>query len=171
MNKALVVKGLPLILLFVLTACSGGGGGLCSSAAEGSLAPTCSPPRPEPLFSPVGSWQGTLTVMKFPSPTVLFTAEITTANQTEYEGVFTLGDASYDVTGYFVGIEGEGERFVFEAPLSEVQAMESPTVPSPPGYRWSGVITQDTYQGGEFQIFQDAIEPLQIGEFVLERRP
>ncbi len=128
--------------------------------------------EPQPLVSPVGSWQGTLTVMKFPSPVLPFTAEITEANsaETEYEGVFTLDGTSRNVTGYFAGKEGESERFVFEEPLSEMQNAESPPVPSPPGYRWVGLMTPDTYQGGRFQLvdgFEDA--PLQIGEFVLRR--
>ncbi len=109
MRKNLCVKGLLLVsLLTALTACSfDGGGGLCSATPNAALAPTCSPVQEQPSVSAAGSWQGTLTIMKFPSPTRSFTAEITATNQaeTEYEGVFTIDGISDDVTGYFAGRE------------------------------------------------------------------
>ncbi len=69
--------------------------------------------EPQPSLSPVGSWQGTLKVIKFPRPTTPFTAEIVAADYGEYRGVFTLGEASYNATGYFAGSEEKGERFIF----------------------------------------------------------
>ncbi len=120
----------------------------------------------QPSVSPAGSWQGTLTVMKFPSPTQLFTAKITATNQakTEYNGIFTIGDTSQNVTGRFAGRDSEGEHFIFRALSSELQVTENIT--------WSGFITDDTYQGGMFQTLPvDTEAPLQIAEFVLERLP
>lgn len=106
------------------------------------------------------------------SGTQPFTAEITEieAEEADYAGVFSVGDTSYEVTGRFNGRNQEGEYFVFEAPLSELQPALSPVTPL--GFTWSGLMTQDTYQGDWF-VFRngDDIEPSQAGEFSLERVP
>jgi hypothetical protein len=159
MRKKLGFKGLLLVsLLTALTACSfDGGGGLCSATSNAALAPTCSPVEP-PSVSAAGSWQGTLTIMKFPSPAYPFTAEITATDgsETEYEGVFTIDGISDDVTGYFAGREQEGDRFVFKVsdPSSD--------------FTWSGVMTESTYEGSQFPDGEDDIR-YSNATFTLER--
>lgn len=131
MNKARVLKALPLVFL-VLTACvsKNGGKGLCPSsrAVEGVLAPACSSTQPEPLASPVGSWRGTLTTITGGSGTEPFAAEITevAAVDADYAGVFTVGNEVYNVTGVYNGTNDEGDIFVFKIPLEELQPAVSP---------------------------------------------
>jgi hypothetical protein len=125
----------------------------------------------QPSVSAVGSWQGTLTTMTGGSGTQSFTAEITEIEDenADYAGVFTVGDEVYNVIGRYNGYY-QGEIFVFQAPLSEVQPALSPVTPL--GFNWSGVMTKNTYQGGWY-IFKDieARDPSQAGEFSLERLP
>ena len=127
----------------------------------------------QPSVSAVGSWQGTLTTMTGGSGTEPFTAEITQvgAENADYAGVFAVGNEVYNVTGRFNGSNQDGEYFVFEAPLSELQPTVSPVTPL--GFTWSGLMTEDTYQGVWF-IFRGNEEdgnPPQEGEFSLERLP
>lgn len=155
------------MLLFVLTAC-GGGPTPCGGGARGSLAPLCSLPEPEPAVSPVGSWEGTLTTAVGGSGTEAFTATVTERGPTDYTGVFTVGDRTYNVSGFYSGKNSEGDAFVFQIPLAEL----GPTVsPAPnPGLAWSGQMTKSSFTGGWFLEDESGARP-ESGTFALERRP
>ncbi len=169
MNKAWL-KGLSLVFLLVLTACGGGSGGLCSAALEGQLAPTCSPVRPEPSVSPVGSWQGTLTTTTGGSGTEPFTAEVIESETggRDYTGVFTVDDKVYNVSGFYSGASDGEEAFIFEIPLDEIQPAVSPAEFY--GLTWSGAMTESTYSGGWF-FNSETANRTPAGEFNLERLP
>ncbi len=168
MNKAWLI-GLSFTFLSVLTAC-GGDGGLCSVALEGQLVPTCNPVRPGLSVSPIGFWQGTFTTTTGGSETVPFTAEITQAKagSTNYAGVFTVSGKVYNVTGFYHGTNDEGEIFIFEIPLDELQPTVSPVEFY--GMRWSGPLTENTYSGGWF-FNSETANRTPAGEFRLERLP
>ena len=158
-------KGLALLLPLLLTAC-GSGPPPCGGAARGLLAPLCSPPMPEPPVNPAGSWAGTLTTDG--AETEVFTADITQTGVADYEGVFTVGERTYNVTGFYSGTNSEGYAFTFQVPLAELGPTALPTIN--PGVAWSGQLTERGYSGGWFREEEDGTRS-QTGTFTLERRP
>lgn len=104
------------------------------------------------------------------SGTQPFTAEITesAAEEAEYAAVFTVGDTVYDVTRFYNGTNDEGDIFIFEVPLDQLQPTVSPVEFY--GLMWSGPMTEDTYSGGWF-FNSEAEYRTPAGEFSLERRP
>ncbi len=124
----------------------------------------------QPSVSAVGSWQGTLTTTTGSSETQPFTAEITEidAEDADYTGVFTVGDKVYNVTGFYNGTNYEGDAFIFQIPLEELQPTVSPVEFY--GMMWSGQMTEDTYSGGWFLNRGDNVRS-PAGTFSLERLP
>lgn len=124
----------------------------------------------QPSVSAVGSWQGTLTTVTGGSGTQPFTAEITEINaeDADYAGVFTVGDKVYNVTGLYSGTNDEGDAFVFQIPLEELQPTVSPVEFY--GMMWSGQMTEDGYSGGWF-LNSETANRTPAGEFALERAP
>jgi hypothetical protein len=104
------------------------------------------------------------------SGTEPFTAEIVAgeAEDADYAGVFTVGDEVYNVTGGYNGRNNEGDIFIFEVPLEELQPTVSPVEFY--GMMWSGPLTEDSYSGGWFFNSETSyLSP--AGEFRLERLP
>ncbi len=148
MNKQVLRFGLFTVIFMMLAACNR---------------------EAQPLVSPVGSWQGTLTTTTGGSGTEPFTAEITrTETGGDYTGVFTVGDTVYNVSGFYNGTNDEGEIFIFELPLGELQPTVSPAEFY--GLTWSGPMTENTYSGGWF-FNSETANRTPAGEFGLERRP
>lgn len=127
----------------------------------------CSPPQLEPPVSPVGSWQGTLITTTGGLGTEPFAAEITQAGAA-YEGVFTVGETTYNVNGFYNGTSKEGDIFIFDVPLEELQPTVSPVEFY--GMMWSGPMAGDTYSGGWF-FNSETANFTPAGEFSLERLP
>lgn len=90
------------------------------------------------------------------------------AEDADYTAVFTVGDEVYNVTGFYNGTNDEGDIFIFEIPLAELQPTVSPVEFY--GMMWSGPMTEDTYSGGWFLNRGDNVRS-PAGEFRLEHVP
>ncbi len=121
----------------------------------------------QPSVSAVGSWQGTLTTITGGSGTQLFTAEITEVDRTLYEGVFTVGETVYNVSGHYDGGDQNGVTFI--ASPSELQAAVSD--PFPYGFNWLGLTTETKYAGDWYVYEYPNRERSSEGIFSLERLP